>query len=108
MRISGRSMTGPRQRRHGVAATEFAFILPLLSLILLACVDLGRFAYSYIAVTNAADAGASYASVNPYTDATTTSWMTAVRQAVLNEMGDFNSGSITVSIKGINGSTTWT
>ncbi len=37
---------------------EFALILPLLMTIVLGCVDFGRFVYTYIAVHNAARAGA--------------------------------------------------
>ncbi len=40
--------------RRGVAATEFALILPLFLLIVLGCIDYGRFAHTYIAVTNGA------------------------------------------------------
>ena len=48
-----------RRHRRGVTAVEFALILPLLMTIVLGCVDYGRFAYDYIAVTNAARAGTS-------------------------------------------------
>jgi Flp pilus assembly protein TadG len=44
-------------RRRGASATELAIILPLFITIVLSCVDFGRFAYTYIAVSNAARAG---------------------------------------------------
>ena len=50
--------------RRGHAAVEFALILPLLVTIIFACIDLGRFAHTYIAVTNAARAGAGFGSSN--------------------------------------------
>jgi Flp pilus assembly protein TadG len=57
---------GRRGRRRGAAALELGLILPLLVTIVLGCVDFGRFAYTYIAVTNGARAGAGYASVVPF------------------------------------------
>ncbi len=46
--------------QRGVASLEFASSLPLLILILLGTIDFGRFAYSAIAVTNAARTGAAF------------------------------------------------
>src|SRR2546423_13511130 len=58
MRIKG--SVGRQSVRHAVAAVELAVLLPVLTTIVLGCVDFGRFAYNYIAVTNAARAGAAY------------------------------------------------
>jgi Flp pilus assembly protein TadG len=55
---AGSAGRSPRRRR-GAAAAELAMILPLMLILVLGCVDFGRFAYSYIAVTNAARAGAA-------------------------------------------------
>jgi Flp pilus assembly protein TadG len=66
---------------------EFALILPLLVTLVLGCVDFGRFAYTYIAVTNAARVGAGVGSVNPVTSSTWSIWAERVRQAVVGEMG---------------------
>ena len=44
----------------GSASLEFALLLPLLILVLLAAIDFGRFAFSAIAVTNAARTGAAF------------------------------------------------
>jgi Flp pilus assembly protein TadG len=60
---------------------EFILLLPVLVLLALGCLDFGRFAYSYIAVTNAARNGAGYASSHPYAD-----WASGVRAAVNDEM----------------------
>ena len=51
--------------RRGVAAAEFAVCLPVLMLLVLGCLDFGRFAYALIAITNAAEEGATYWSLNP-------------------------------------------
>lgn len=64
--------------RRGAAAVEFAATLPLLTLLVLGCVDLGRFGYSYIAVTNAARAGASYGIMNNYSPSTLATWQANV------------------------------
>jgi Flp pilus assembly protein TadG len=63
-----------------------AVILPVLMTIVLGCVDFGRFAYNYIAVTNAARAGASYAIMNNYSPTTAPTWRAGVRQAAKDEM----------------------
>jgi Flp pilus assembly protein TadG len=54
-----------RTGRRGTAALEFAIILPLLITIVLGCIDFGRFAYTYIGVTNAARVGAGIGALNP-------------------------------------------
>jgi Flp pilus assembly protein TadG len=75
-----------RERRRGSAILEFSLILPLLLTLTLLCVDFGRFAHYYIAVTNAARAGAAYASANVFTTSTQSLWNAQVRQAVVDEM----------------------
>jgi hypothetical protein len=61
-------------------------ILPVLILIVLACVDFGRFAYNHIAVANAARAGTAYGAMNDYTSATQSTWQAGVRDAVVDEI----------------------
>jgi Flp pilus assembly protein TadG len=51
-----------KNRRKGQALVEFALALPLLVLILVGVLDLGRAFYALIAVHNAAREGARYAS----------------------------------------------
>jgi Flp pilus assembly protein TadG len=53
-----------RSRRRGAAAAELALAAPVLAFLLVATVDFGRFAYSYVTVTNCARNGAIYASSN--------------------------------------------
>jgi Flp pilus assembly protein TadG len=77
----------PRVSRYrGLAAVEFAIILPLLMLIILGCVDFGRFAYTYIAVTNATRTGALFGALNPYTTATQSIWGANIRQKVVDDL----------------------
>ncbi len=86
------------RRRRGVAAVELALILPVVITIVLGCVDFGRFAYTYIAVTNAAHVGASFASLNPVTSITWEDWLVQVRALVAAEMGSsFDPAKITIA-----------
>jgi Flp pilus assembly protein TadG len=64
--------------RRGAAVLELAVLLPVLLSVALLAVDFGRFAYWYIAVTNAARAGAGVGSANPNGD---------MQQAVKDELG---------------------
>lgn len=75
-------------RRRGASAAELAFILPVLMLIVLGCVDFGRFAYHQVAVTNAARAGAGYAVMNPFLAGGRATWEAKVQEAARNEMAN--------------------
>lgn len=86
MRSAAASGRQQNRSRQGVAAVEFGLILPLLVTLVLACVDFGQFAYNYIAVTNAARAGASYAIMNNYTNSTQGIWIAGVQQAAWQEI----------------------
>lgn len=88
-------------RRRGASATELALILPVLMLIVLGCVDFGRFAYDLIAVTNAARAGASYGIMNNYSSSTLASWKASVMAAARAEMAGqdgYSADKITVTV----------
>ena len=54
-----------KRKETGQSLVEFALMLPILLLILAGVLDLGRMFYSYIAVTDAAAEGASYAAIYP-------------------------------------------
>jgi Flp pilus assembly protein TadG len=77
-------------------------LLPVLVTVVLGCVDFGRFACNYIALANAARAGASYGSMNNYTASTLASWKTGVGQAAKDEMtqqvGAANIGNMVVTV----------
>ena len=105
MRIP-RSADRPQRRcRQGAAAVELALILPLLVTIVLGCVDFGRFASTYISVTNAARAGAGYAGYNPFTITTQPLWEALVTQAVVDDIQDmpgFDASKLSVTIQSVN------
>jgi Flp pilus assembly protein TadG len=92
--------------RRGAAAVELAVVLPVLVLIVLGCVDFGRFAYTYVAVTNGARAGAGYGSVHPYPANGYARWQALVVQATKNEMSDFNPAQIQVTAAAVNDTAT--
>jgi Flp pilus assembly protein TadG len=75
-----------RKKRRGAALVEYAVSLPLLVALAFGCVDFGRCLYRYIAVTNAARAGAAVASVNSFTPDTYPAWEQMVRNAVVAEL----------------------
>ena len=83
---SGRPRTHRHNHRKGAALVEFALLLPWLILIVLACIDFGRFAYLYIAVTNRARAGKKFAVMRPVTLASQPAWEAGVVAAVQDEM----------------------
>jgi Flp pilus assembly protein TadG len=84
--LTNRRRQSSRGSRRGATATEFAIIFPVLMTIVLACIDLGRFGYMYIAVTNAARAGAGYGSVQRVTTTTLPAWRSAIRTTCTNEI----------------------
>jgi Flp pilus assembly protein TadG len=106
MRIARGPVAKRSSRRKGAAAVELAVILPVLILIVLGCVDFGRFAYTYVAVTNAARTGAGYGSSHGYTKAGYPTWQALVAQAAKSEMGDFDASQITVDASAVNDSPT--
>lgn len=64
----GSGMGGLTRSRHserGQSLVEFAIMLPVLLIILAGVLDLGRLYYAYVAVTDAAAEGASYAAIKP-------------------------------------------
>jgi Flp pilus assembly protein TadG len=90
MRVTIRTGGPQRRSRPAVTAVEFAMVLPVLLLMVLGGVDFGRFAYTYIAVTNAARAGSFYGATNPYTAGTYATWQSKVKQAAADEMGSIS------------------
>ncbi len=56
-----KKQTGRARRQRGQAIVELALLLPVLAMLLLGGVDLGRAYFSYSAVANATRVGAVYA-----------------------------------------------
>ncbi len=81
---------GPRQlrnkRRRGTSTIEMALILPILVLLVVACIDFGRFGYWFVSVSNAAREGAWYATAFPSTGDVDV-WKASVAEACAEEMG---------------------
>ena len=99
MLVLHRSPARRHCRRRGASAVELALILPILVTIVLGAVDFGRFAYSYIALTNSARAGAASAMMNNYTSTTQSTWLTNVTTAARQEMTGqtgYNSANLAV------------
>jgi Flp pilus assembly protein TadG len=97
---SKRTRRGATTRR-GSTTVEFAILLPLLFTIGLICVDYGRFAHWYIAVTNAARTGAGWGANHPTTDVTKVLWDAGVRSAVEDELATnkwFDAGNLSIPV----------
>ena len=90
MRIASRPTRNRRRTRRGMAAAELALCVTVLMSIVLGATDFGRFAYTYIAVTNAARAGAFYGATTSYNSTTYSTWQSQVQQAAADEMGSIS------------------
>ena len=75
-----------RQRRRGASLLECAILLPLVLGLVFGCVDFGRYAYDYIAITNAVREGASVGSTTPFGPDSRPQWDQKVRDAVVAEL----------------------
>jgi len=54
-----------KKKERGQSMLEFALVLPVLLVVLAGVLDLGRLYFAYVAVTDAAGEGASYAAIHP-------------------------------------------
>ncbi|MBN1955206.1 MAG: pilus assembly protein [Anaerolineae bacterium] len=73
------------KRQKGQSLVEFALLLPILLIIMAGVLDLGRLYYTYVAVTDAAAEGASYASRHPNASTETiTAWAQASSGGLIN------------------------
>lgn len=79
----------PLQDEHGASLVELALLLPMLVLLLLASVDIGRACYLAIEIAGAARAGAIYGSRNP----TDTTGMTTVAQDDAPDVPNVSAGT---------------
>jgi Flp pilus assembly protein TadG len=103
----------PCCRRSGAAAAELAVFLPVLAVMILGCIDLGRFAYSFIALTNATRSGAFYGVMNPYTSSTQSNWLINIQDYARKEMNSAGDTNLTIDTSTLtkgtdaNGNTTY-
>lgn len=79
------------QNQRGVALIEFALVIPLLALILVGLIEIGRFAYFSIAVGNAAHAGAAFGAANFANAANTTGIHNAAFNDAQNNIANLTS-----------------
>src|SRR5438477_7923972 len=89
-----------RKSRRGAAAVEMVMVAPVLVTMVFGCIDFGRFAYNYIALNNAARAGAAYGVMNSYLPSQSSTWQTSIQSAASTEMSlqnGFVSANLTVN-----------
>jgi PKD repeat protein len=91
-----------RPSRHkvgrGQAMVEFALVVPLFMLLLLAAVDFGRMFFSYVQINNAAREAAAYAATAP----TDTTAILARAQSEKNVQAQRGENAITISTSCVN------
>ena len=78
-----------RQHAFGQAMVEFAFVLPVLILLLVGVLDFGRAMFAYNSVSNAARSATREAIVNQHAD--------AIEQAATNEAVGLDPLTVTVT-----------
>jgi Flp pilus assembly protein TadG len=88
------NVPGPIGSERGDSLVELALLLPILTMLLVGTVDLGRLAYMSIEVANAARAGVQYGQQNSTTWADTTGMQTAATNDAPDLMGA-NNGNLT-------------
>ena len=74
----------PAQPRRGQALVETALVLPIILILLLGAIDLGRLFFSYVTLHQAARIAANAASVDPDTTAADVPGLIANEDAVMN------------------------
>src|SRR2546423_13290783 len=84
------------RKQNGQALVEMASILPLLSIILLGCLDLGRAFHVHMAAADAAHVGLMYA--QQVTDPTTSPPKTITVADVINKTVNAAQGSIPIPL----------
>lgn len=96
MRATRRSTPRGECPRRGAVVVEMAIIMPLLMLLILGGIDFGRFMYTYIAVTHAAQAGAevaimyAYPDPDPSTRTGLSNWQLRICKAVADDLVDLD------------------
>ena len=78
---------------NGQSLVEFALVLPLLLLLLIGAIEIGRAAFYSIAVTNAARSAVQYGAQSPVT----ANDNTGIKQAALNDAPMLSPADITMS-----------
>ncbi|MHB1005495.1 MAG: TadE/TadG family type IV pilus assembly protein [Chloroflexota bacterium] len=76
-------------RQRGQTVVELALLLPILSLLMMGALDLGRAYYYYAGVTNAARVGAQYAMLMDPAVAGSSVGQAEIKQAVVAEASPY-------------------
>jgi Flp pilus assembly protein TadG len=84
---------------EGSALVEFALVAPILFLLLVGILDLGRAVNAYVTVSNAAREGSHYAALHPSADPS------AIASAVRERVVPLDPSQVAVSSSYYNGST---
>ncbi len=88
--------------RGGAAVVELAIVLPFVVVVVFGCVDFGQFGSVWVALTNAARAGAEYGANHQMTPATQDQWEADIRAAAIEEMAEtpgFDADALQVAIE---------
>lgn len=89
------------RKRPAVVLIELAFILPVILMILVLAVDLGRFLIISMSLTNAMNQGLVAGSNSALNITSTSAWTSGIQNAILNSMSQyswFNSSNLAISI----------
>ena len=90
-----------RRPRRGIAAVEFAFMLPLLGFILVATTDFARAFYYLASLDSCARNGALYGCRSPYDPITP---YASLQEAALADATDLQPSPVITSAKGVDSS----
>jgi hypothetical protein len=78
--------------KKGQDLVEYALLVPIMLLAILAFFDFGRWVYAYTVLSNAAREGVRYASVRDNTQST------AIQNYILDRVPGLNAGAVSVTI----------
>lgn len=90
-----------RAKRKGLAAVEFALVLPLFLAVIALTVDFGRLGFDRTIVANAARLGASVASHEPPGGSDRAAWEAKIRTRIeteLSQLGGFDSKDLELEV----------
>ena len=83
---------------EGVTLVEFALVMPVLVLVIVACLDFARALNAYVTVANAAREGARYASVNASADKSVAEISDSVRAYLSTRVAPLDPTALGVSV----------
>ncbi len=88
-------------RRRGLAAAEFALVLPVFVVLVLGCVDFGRAVHAQVALTNAARVGAEFGATHRVTPSSRADWESRLNEIVAEEAAsipDFDAARLVIDV----------